>query len=109
MVFECSGSAGGARLALEAVRKAGRYVSVGIYGRDVTIPFDLVLYKELTVTSGFAATAESWRRAMRLLEGGLVDLAPLVSAIEPLEHWDDVIARLRAGEGMKIVFDPRLS
>jgi L-iditol 2-dehydrogenase len=108
VVLECSGSGGGARLALDSVRKAGRYVSVGIHGRDVTIPFDQVLYKELTVTSGFAATAESWRRAMRLLELGLVDLGALVTSIEPLQHWDDVIARLRAGEGMKIVFDPRL-
>lgn len=108
VVLECSGSAGGARVALEAVRKAGRYVSVGIHGRDVTIPFDLVLYKELTVTSGFAATAQSWRRAMRLLENGLVDLAPLVSSIEPLAAWDTVIGQLQAGEGMKILFDPRM-
>ncbi|MGN6502801.1 MAG: zinc-dependent alcohol dehydrogenase [Pseudolysinimonas sp.] len=108
VVLECSGSGGGARVALEAVRKAGRYVSVGIHGRDVTVPLDLVLYKELTITSGFAATAESWRRAMRLLEAGLVDLGALVTSIEPLQNWASVIDRLRAGQGMKIVFDPRL-
>ncbi len=107
VVIECSGSSGGVRVALEAVRKAGRYVAVGILGRDVTIPFDQLLYKELTLTSGFAATAESWRRAMTLLEDGLVDLGPLVSAIEPLNNWGSVIDRLRAGEGMKVVFDPR--
>lgn len=109
VAIECSGSAGGARLALESVRKAGRYISVGIHGRDVTVPFDLVLYKELTITSGFAATPESWRRAMRLLDNGLVQLEPLITSVEPLQNWDAVIARLRAGEGMKIVFDPRLS
>jgi L-iditol 2-dehydrogenase len=109
VVIECSGSGGGARLALESVRKAGRYIAVGIHGRDVSVPLDLVLYKELTITSGFAATAESWRRAMRLLELGHVDLDAMVTSIEPLQNWDDVIARLRAGEGMKIVFDPRLA
>lgn len=108
VVVECSGSAGGMRVALEAVKKGGRYVMVGIAGRDVTVPLDQLLYKELTMTSGFAATAESWRRAMRLLELGLVDLAPLVTSVEPLQRWDAVIARLRAGEGMKIVFDPRM-
>jgi len=108
IVLECSGSAGGARVALEAVRKAGRYVSVGIHGRDITIPFDLILYKELTVTSGFAATSQSWRRAMRLLEDRLVTLAPLISSVEPLTAWGAVIARLHAGEGMKILFDPRI-
>jgi len=108
VVIECSGSAGGVRVALGAVRKAGRYVAVGISGGDVTVPLDQLLYKELTMTSGFAATAESWRRAMRLLEDGLVDLAPLVTGIEPLRNWESVIAALRAGEGMKIVLDPRL-
>lgn len=108
VVIECSGSAGGARVALDAVRKGGRYVAVGISGKDATIPFDQLLYKELTMTSGFAATAESWRRAMRLLEQGLVDLAPLVTGIEPLGNWESVIGRLRSGEGMKIVLDPRL-
>lgn len=109
VAVECSGSGGGARVALEAVRKAGRYISVGIHGRDVTIPFDLVLYKELTVTSGFAATAQSWRRAMRLLEDRLVELAPLVTSVEPLQNWDAVISRLQSGEGMKILFDPRMT
>jgi L-iditol 2-dehydrogenase len=108
VVLECSGTAGGARAALEAVRKGGRYVSVGIHGRDVSIPFDLVLYKELTVTSGFAATSESWRRAMSLLSRGLIDLAPMISSVWSLRHWDEVIDSLRAGQGMKILFDPRL-
>jgi len=108
VVVECSGSGGGARTALEAVRKGGRYVAVGISGGDVTVPLDLLLYKELTMTSGFAATAESWRRAMRLLDLGLVDLAPLVTGREPLRNWESVIGKLRSGEGMKIVLDPRL-
>jgi L-iditol 2-dehydrogenase len=108
VVLECSGSAGGARVALEAARKAGRYVSVGIHSRDITVPLDLLLYKELTVTSGFAATAQSWRRAMRLLDDRLVDLAPLISSVEPLSRWGHVIEQLRAGEGMKILFDPQM-
>jgi threonine dehydrogenase-like Zn-dependent dehydrogenase len=45
---------------------------------------------------------------MKLLESGLLDLAPQVTSIEPLQHWEDVIARLRAGDGMKVIFDPRL-
>jgi L-iditol 2-dehydrogenase len=74
----------------------------------VSIPFDLVLYKELTVTSGFAATSESWRRAMSLLSRGLIDLAPMISSVWSLRHWDEVIDSLRTGQGMKILFDPRL-
>jgi L-iditol 2-dehydrogenase len=70
---------------------------------------DLVLYKELTVTSGFAATALSWRRALRLMTDGVVDLEALISGVEPLAAWPEVFADLLRSDRLKIVFDPRLS
>jgi L-iditol 2-dehydrogenase len=109
VVVECSGSAGGARVALEAAAPRGRYVAVGIHGREVTVPFDLVLYKELTLTSGFAATARSWNVAMGLMASGLLNLESVISAVRPLSDWDDVVAELRRGRGMKVLFDPRLN
>jgi L-iditol 2-dehydrogenase len=109
VVVECSGSAGGARAALEAAAPRGRYVAVGIHGREVTVPFDLVLYKELTVTSGFAATARSWQLAMSLMASGLLNLEHVISSVRPLSDWNDVVAELRGGQGMKVLFDPRLS
>jgi L-iditol 2-dehydrogenase len=108
VALECSGSAGGATVALEGVRRGGRYVSVGIFGRPVTLPLDLVLYKELTVTSGFAATTRSWRRALRLLADGAVDVEALISSVRPLSQWESVFADLRRSDQLKIVFDPRL-
>src|SRR5690606_6388398 len=64
VVIECSGSAPGAEAALRAARRAGRYVQIGIFGKDVTLPMDQVLYKELVFSSGFASTPMSWRRAI---------------------------------------------
>lgn len=107
VVAEASGHEGGARLALASVRKGGRYVQVGIFGRPVTVPLDLVLYGELRVSSGNASTPRSWQRAIQLLEAGLVDLDPLVSDIVPLDEWERAFAATRAGSGMKIVLDPR--
>ena len=109
VVVECSGSAGGARVALEAAAPRGRYVAVGIHGREVAVPFDLLLYKELTITSGFAATARSWQLAMTLMATGLLDLEHVISSVRPLSDWDEVVAELRGGRGMKVLFDPRLS
>ncbi|UYN83712.1 MAG: alcohol dehydrogenase catalytic domain-containing protein [Microcella sp.] len=108
VVVECSGSAGGARMALEAAAPRGRYVAVGIHGREVSLPFDHVLYKELIVTSGFAATPRSWQLAMSLMTSGLLALEHLISSVRPLSDWDQVVAELRAGQGMKVLFDPRL-
>lgn len=106
VVCECSGAGPAATFALSQVRKGGRYVQVGIFGKPVTVPFDQVLYKELTVTSGNASTPASWQRAIALLEEGLVDLDALVTEVVPLAEWERVFASVRAGEGLKYVIVP---
>jgi len=107
VVIECSGSAGGATACLEAARRGGRYVQIGVFGKPVTVPLDRVFEKELVVTSGFASTPRSWRRAMSLIEGRVVELEPLVSEVVALAEWERVFADLRQGSGIKVVFDPR--
>lgn len=109
VVVECSGSAGGATACLETGRRGGRYVQIGVFGRQVTVPLDLVFEKELVVTSGFASTPRSWRRAVSLIERRSVELEPLVSDVVPLTEWERAFADLRAGRALKIVFDPRLA
>ncbi|MCZ2403920.1 alcohol dehydrogenase catalytic domain-containing protein [Paenarthrobacter sp. Z7-10] len=106
VVLECSGSAAGAAAAFRAVRPGGRYVQIGIFGKDVSVPFDAVLYKELTVTSGFASTPTSWRRAMTLIESGKVTLTPLITDAVPLEKFRDAFAAAAAGQGLKTVIVP---
>jgi len=106
-VCECSGAESGARMAMDAVRKGGRYVQVGIFGHPVSLDIDQVLYKELTYTSGNASTPVSWERAIRLLESGQVVVDPLVTDVVPLAAWENAFAATRAGAGMKLVLDPR--
>lgn len=108
VAIECSGAAGGATLCLERLRRGGRYVQVGVFGKPVTVPLDRVFQTEAVVTSGFASTPRSWLAALALVERRDVDLAPLVSGVFPLSSWRDVFADLRAGRGLKAVLDPRL-
>lgn len=106
VVIECSGSGPGAAAALRAATRGGRYVQVGIFGKDVTLPFDLVLYKELRVSSGFASTAVSWRRAIDLIEQGLVTLGPLVTRRVPIANFSEAFDAAESGEGIKTVIIP---
>ncbi|MEI3871513.1 alcohol dehydrogenase catalytic domain-containing protein [Microbacterium sp. CCNWLW41] len=106
VVVECSGAAPAAAGALRAARRGGRYVQVGIFGRDVTLPFDLVLYKELVVTSGFASTPASWRAAMRLIAAGAVVLTPLVTRRVGIEDFREALDAAERGEGLKTVIVP---
>ena len=107
VVVECSGAAGGAAACLEAARRGGRYVQVGVFGKPVTVPLDRLLEKELAASSGFASTPRSWLRALAIVETGALDLEVLVSDVVGLSQWEESFARLRRGEASKIVFDPR--
>lgn len=106
VVIECSGSAPGAAVALNAARRAGRYIQVGIFGHDVVLPFDQILYKELEVSSGFASTPQSWLRALALIENKLLNLRPLVTLRLPIAKWDEAFAAASEGQGLKTVIHP---
>lgn len=106
VVIECSGSGGGIATALRAAAKGGRVVQVGICGVPVEVPWDLILFKELKISSGFASTPSSWRRAMTLLESGQVDLAPLVSHVVPLVQWERAFELVGSAKAVKVVIDP---
>lgn len=108
VAVECSGSAGGATACLRSARRGGRYVQIGVFGGPVTVPLDAVFAKELVVSSGFASTPRSWRRALSFIEDGRIELESLVSEVVPLEAWRRVFDDLRAGRAVKYVFDPRL-
>jgi L-iditol 2-dehydrogenase len=107
VVVECSGNEHGIALALERVRRGGRLVQMGLAGKHVAIPFDHVCFKEVTVTSGFASTPSSWKRALALVEERAVGLDPLVTEVVPLADWERAFAATRAAEGIKFVLDPR--
>ncbi|MCW2635185.1 MAG: Alcohol dehydrogenase GroES domain protein [Blastococcus sp.] len=106
VVADCSGAAAGIDTALTAVRKGGHYVQIGLCGKPVPIAIDVVTLHELTVTSGFASTPRSWRRAERLVGARLVRLDPLLSDVLPLSAWEKAVTRTRAGDGVKFVLEP---
>ena len=107
VVVECSGSEGGIAGGLLATRRGGRFVQIGLRGAEVTVPFDEICFRELTVTSGLASTPASWRRALALIEERAVELEPLVTEVVPLEDWEHAFRASRNAEGVKYVLDPR--
>jgi L-iditol 2-dehydrogenase len=107
VVVECSGSEAAMAFGLAAASRGGRYVQIGLAGRPVTLPLDLVCLRELTITSGFASTPSSWDKALELLNRRSIDLDPLLSGVVPLDDWERAFAATRAGQGIKFVLDPR--
>ncbi len=55
--------------ALERRRRGARYVQIGVFGQAIdTIPSTASSRRSSCVSSGFASTPRSWRRAMTLIE-----------------------------------------
>lgn len=107
VVVECSGNEAGIAHGLAAARRGARHVQIGLAGKPVTLPFDLVCFHELTIRSGFASTPTSWTAALELVDERRVDLGPLLTEVVPLADWERAFAATRAGEGIKFVLDPR--
>jgi L-iditol 2-dehydrogenase len=106
VVVECSGSEPGIAQALASARRGGRVVQIGLRGAPVTVDWDRICFHELRVTSGFASTPASWRRALALLEARAVELGAIVSEVMPLERWQDAFAASRDGTAVKAVLEP---
>lgn len=108
-VVECSGAGPGIAEAMRLLRKCGHLMQMGIVGRDVRLPFDLICLKELQVTSGFASNPRSWRRAMTLIFDRTVLLDPLVTDVLPLAKWGAAFEQTMASRGVKYILDPSRS
>ncbi len=108
VVFECSGAGAAARGLLDMVRRRGRYVQVGLFGKPISWDVDQICYKELVVTGSNASTPESWGRAIRLLEDGIVRTEPLITHAFPLGDWEGAFRTFHEKSGIKALFRPHL-
>ncbi len=108
-VIECSGAAPGIADAMKHLRKCGHLMQMGIVGKEAMLPFDLICYRELKVTSGFASNPRSWAVAMAMIHAGQLDLELLVTDVAPLKNWRTSFEKTMSASGMKFVFDPRMT
>jgi len=106
VAIECSGAPPAAGLLLRLVKRAGRFVQVGLYGRPIELDVDQVCYKELQVSGSFATTPSSWVRALALAGSGAVSLAAMVGATYPLRDWERAFAAVEARLPGKVLLVP---
>ena len=108
VVFEMSGALRAIEDAFSVVRHGGNVVLFGIPARPATIDVaESLIFKNLTVTAVNGREIwETWYTTRWLLEHGVVDLRPLITAELPLERYEEAFALLESGEACKIVLRP---
>jgi L-iditol 2-dehydrogenase len=106
-LFEAVGVAATVAASIAAVRKGGFVTLIGNLAPEVPLPLQAVVTRELTLLGSCASKGE-FSGAIELLASGAVDVAPLISAVAPLEEGQQWFDRLhRADEGlMKVVLTP---
>ena len=105
--FEAVGIAETVGAAVRAVRKGGYVTLIGNVTPEVPLPLQAVVSREITLYGSCASSGE-YPEAIRLLATGEVDVAPLISAVAPLDEGQQWFTRLHRGnEGlMKVVLTP---
>ena len=103
---EASGSAVAIASDLALVKKAGKLIMIGLTGpATVDLPWNTLLYREIDAYGCFSSPPSSWELALAAEVEEADRLRQLVTAILPLEAWEEGFEMLRRGQGVKILLD----
>jgi L-iditol 2-dehydrogenase len=106
VVYECSGAGPAAAQILELVRRRGRYVQIGLFGKPIAWDLDQLCYKELVATGSNASVPSAWIKALRLLVTGVVKTAPLITHRYDITEWEAAFATFEDKSGVKTILRP---
>ncbi len=108
VVMEMSGAAAAITTAFRVVRNGGTVILFGIPERPVEIDVaENMIFKNLTVLAmNGRRIFDTWYKTRWLLEGGVIDLRPLVTKTVGFEEVNDAMAQLSRGDACKIVLLP---
>lgn len=87
VMFECSGAVSALCAGISAMRPGGVIMQLGLSG-DMSLPMMAITAKELQLRGSFRFHSE-FATAIQLMQGGHVDLKPLVTHTLPLENAED--------------------
>ena len=104
--IECSGSGAAIASGIDLVKKTGRVVLIGLVGPEtIPVPWNTLLYKELDVSGCFSSPPSSWQKALSVEKEEAAKLRKLVTAIIPLEEWQEGFEMMHEGTAVKILVD----
>jgi L-iditol 2-dehydrogenase len=105
-VFDCSGHPQGLKDAISVVRRAGKVVLVGIYGKPAELPANALVRGEITMMGTYGTTPEAFLKAVDFVAAGKADLTPMITHVLPLDEAADGFHYAHSKEGCKIVLKP---
>lgn len=71
---------------------------------SVTIDTNQVHYKQLVLTGSCRASLTQYRKCLKLVQAGVLNIDKIVSAIYPLEKYEEAFCAAREGRNLKNIF-----
>jgi L-iditol 2-dehydrogenase len=105
VAFEVAGAEASARACLESLRPMGSYTQVGHFGREITVPFDRIGFKQLRVAGSVGYTIATWVRTLKLLSEGLRP-SRIVTHRFRLEDWQAAFELFERKDATKVLLRP---
>lgn len=106
VVFEVSGSSGGAEMMTKLVRTRGRIVVVAIFAEPPKIDLFQCFWRELRIIGVRVYEHEDYEEAIRLVSSGNVAFDRLISDVRPFERLKETFEQMTEGGNiMKVLID----
>ncbi len=106
VVMECAGAAASVRSCLETVRPLGHYTQVGHFGREVTVPWDPIAFKQIRMAGSVGYTVATWVRMLRILAQGKVRLGDIITHRMSIDEWQKGFAACEDKSALKVLLHP---
>src|SRR5690606_32747171 len=90
------GAGATANFGIAAIRKAGTYVVVGLFGGDVTLSVPLVVLRAITLRGSYVGNLGELRELIELVKAGRIPLLPVETV--PMASVNEALDRLREGK-----------
>ena len=108
VVFDATGHPSVSPTLANWARVGGQVVVVAAYPPDpVGVGLQMIMFKELTIVGSRVYTSEDIDAAVDLLTDDRIDLSGIVTSTVSLDEAPDAISRLRNGEEVKVLVNPR--
>ncbi len=111
VAIEAAGTITAVGSALEAARRGGQVLLLGICGHGRTIPLspDDIVNNDLRIRGSFGYTAGAWAQVVALLNAGRLDLQPVVTHRFSLDQFEaalDALATPTQAARGKVMLEP---
>jgi L-iditol 2-dehydrogenase len=110
VAVEAAGTLTAVEIALEAARRGGQVLLLGIcgHGKTVSMSPDEVVNNDLRIRGSFGYTAAAWSQVVALLNAGRLDLQALITHRFPLDQYRaalDTLGRPAESARGKVLLD----